>query len=163
MSSTLDGPITISQCINPGDCECTCGNGVLDMSEDCDDGNGMSGDGCSSTCLVEETVGLIGMPVGGGSVDITISGIVIPVPTTAGTIHDLIVAIANRINIDTALRDLGITAFSDGDALVTSGTIDLIDITDPGVMVPEPGSLLLQTGALCSLLVLARRRRGRSS
>lgn len=31
-----------------------CGDGVLDVSEECDDGNLVDGDGCSSVCLVEE-------------------------------------------------------------------------------------------------------------
>ena len=34
------------------DCQFICGNGFND-SEDCDDGNPYSGDGCSSTCKVE--------------------------------------------------------------------------------------------------------------
>jgi cysteine-rich repeat protein len=34
-----------------------CGNGVLDGDEGCDDGNTVSGDGCSSTCKVEPTAG----------------------------------------------------------------------------------------------------------
>lgn len=32
-----------------------CGDGVLNPDEDCDDGNTVSGDGCTSTCLVETT------------------------------------------------------------------------------------------------------------
>ena len=31
----------------------TCGNGVLDAGEQCDDGNNVSGDGCSATCQSE--------------------------------------------------------------------------------------------------------------
>ena len=31
----------------------TCGNGVLDYGEECDDGNNMDGDGCSSVCIKE--------------------------------------------------------------------------------------------------------------
>ena len=31
----------------------TCGDGTLDAGEQCDDGNNTSGDGCSSTCLIE--------------------------------------------------------------------------------------------------------------
>jgi cysteine-rich repeat protein len=31
-----------------------CGNGVMDPGEDCDDGNTKNGDGCSSSCLIEE-------------------------------------------------------------------------------------------------------------
>jgi cysteine-rich repeat protein len=34
-------------------CSGTCGNGALDRGEDCDDGNIMSDDGCSATCLKE--------------------------------------------------------------------------------------------------------------
>ncbi len=30
-----------------------CGDGVVDSPEECDDGNTVSGDGCSSTCEVE--------------------------------------------------------------------------------------------------------------
>ncbi|MGB5375694.1 MAG: leucine-rich repeat domain-containing protein [Polyangiales bacterium] len=32
----------------------SCGNGVLDGSESCDDGNLMTGDGCSNICLLED-------------------------------------------------------------------------------------------------------------
>jgi cysteine-rich repeat protein len=31
----------------------TCGNGILDTGETCDDGNSRNGDGCSSTCTIE--------------------------------------------------------------------------------------------------------------
>lgn len=31
-----------------------CGNGILEEGEECDDGNVQDGDGCSSTCLLEE-------------------------------------------------------------------------------------------------------------
>jgi len=31
----------------------TCGNGVIEFGENCDDGNIVSGDGCSSSCVVE--------------------------------------------------------------------------------------------------------------
>ncbi|MCB9594605.1 MAG: hypothetical protein H6719_17865 [Sandaracinaceae bacterium] len=32
-----------------------CGNGMLDMGEACDDGNGVAGDGCSESCAMEST------------------------------------------------------------------------------------------------------------
>ena len=44
------------QCIN-GTClgtSTTCGNGVVDCGEECDDGNTVDGDGCDSTCMNEE-------------------------------------------------------------------------------------------------------------
>ncbi|HEX3759606.1 MAG TPA: DUF4215 domain-containing protein, partial [Kofleriaceae bacterium] len=37
-------------CVKPGGC----GNGVVDDGEQCDDGNKLSGDGCSPTCQREE-------------------------------------------------------------------------------------------------------------
>jgi len=36
-----------------GPCTTTCGDGMLIGNEQCDDGNAVSGDGCSSTCQVE--------------------------------------------------------------------------------------------------------------
>jgi cysteine-rich repeat protein len=36
----------------PG-CELVCGNGLVQQSEQCDDGNTSDGDGCSSSCLIE--------------------------------------------------------------------------------------------------------------
>ena len=38
-----------------------CGNSVVETGETCDDGNAVSGDGCSSTCIIEVVV-----PTGGG-------------------------------------------------------------------------------------------------
>ncbi len=45
----------------PSDCICggegpVCGNGRQEAAEQCDDGNGASGDGCSATCEVETTL-----------------------------------------------------------------------------------------------------------
>lgn len=37
------------------DTQATCGNGVVDPGEACDDGNANNGDGCSSTCQTENT------------------------------------------------------------------------------------------------------------
>ena len=33
-----------------------CGDGTVDLGEQCDDGNNLSGDGCSSTCRTELTI-----------------------------------------------------------------------------------------------------------
>lgn len=37
----------------------TCGNGILDSGEGCDDGNNYSGDGCSAQCIIEEGWGCL--------------------------------------------------------------------------------------------------------
>jgi cysteine-rich repeat protein len=38
---------------NDSDCVPSCGNGLLEGTEQCDDGNLLNGDGCSSSCTVE--------------------------------------------------------------------------------------------------------------
>jgi len=42
-----------SDCANDPACMPMCGNGIVEAGEECDDGNSVDGDGCSSTCLVE--------------------------------------------------------------------------------------------------------------
>jgi cysteine-rich repeat protein len=42
----------------------TCGNGVLEAGEGCDDGNGSGGDGCNSNCLIESNRPCNGNSVG---------------------------------------------------------------------------------------------------
>ncbi len=41
----------------PIDCPPVCGNGILELGEDCDDNNTADGDGCSSTCSAEDPDG----------------------------------------------------------------------------------------------------------
>ncbi len=38
---------------NDNNCQVTCGNSAVESGEQCDDGNTISGDGCSSTCVTE--------------------------------------------------------------------------------------------------------------
>jgi len=47
-----------------GPASSTCGNGVIEFGENCEDGNTTSGDGCSSACVIEShyTCPQIGMP-----------------------------------------------------------------------------------------------------
>ncbi len=44
-------PETTVSC--PSDCPAVCGNGIAEPSEECDDHNTVSGDGCSATCKLE--------------------------------------------------------------------------------------------------------------
>ncbi len=48
------GSGTISLTNSGSPCGTVCGNGVLEAGEQCDDGNTVSGDGCSSTCQIEQ-------------------------------------------------------------------------------------------------------------
>jgi cysteine-rich repeat protein len=66
VSCTVPGPLLVTLTVSDGDCTdtatetitCTsaCGDGYVDTAqgEACDDGNTQSGDGCSSTCQLED-------------------------------------------------------------------------------------------------------------
>jgi cysteine-rich repeat protein len=45
-----------------GACGATCGNGILDPGEDCDDGNQVDGDGCDADCSYQFCGGIAGVP-----------------------------------------------------------------------------------------------------
>lgn len=49
--------------IDPSGCMATCGNGVLEPDEGCDDGNNISGDGCTADCFAEEDACDTAIPV----------------------------------------------------------------------------------------------------
>ncbi|MDQ7021727.1 MAG: DUF4215 domain-containing protein [Candidatus Dojkabacteria bacterium] len=54
--SCLDGICTLDTCTAQtctNGCPNSCGNGVLETGEQCDDGNNTNGDGCSATCTLE--------------------------------------------------------------------------------------------------------------
>jgi len=61
----------------------TCGNGVLEAGEECDDGNRVGGDGCSASCQIESAAGLCaGVPTASGvqlASRLVVSGLVQPV------------------------------------------------------------------------------------
>jgi cysteine-rich repeat protein len=51
-----DTPVdVIPDTIDDEPCVSTCGNGVVECDEECDDGNTVPGDGCSDTCTVDST------------------------------------------------------------------------------------------------------------
>ena len=54
-------PTLMESCVTcPADCglcPSTCGNGIVEVGEQCDDGNTVDGDGCSATCLIEGACG----------------------------------------------------------------------------------------------------------
>lgn len=58
-----EGPFIFGQRLTNSDC----GNAVLDVGEDCEDGNNLNGDGCSATCILEEVDEGIGETTGGTS------------------------------------------------------------------------------------------------
>jgi fibro-slime domain-containing protein len=52
---TIDGSVTLTEgpCVGAGCPIIACGNSVVSLGEQCDDGNTVSGDGCSSSCQLE--------------------------------------------------------------------------------------------------------------
>jgi len=50
-SKDFAGPFTLGVTVTPA----SCGNDLLDGNEECDDGNGLAGDGCDATCHLEPT------------------------------------------------------------------------------------------------------------
>src|SRR3989454_1684896 len=65
----------------------TCGNGVVEGTEECDDGNTVSGDGCSASCQLENTSAICaGIPTVSGTAIkavLVASGLAHPVYVTA--------------------------------------------------------------------------------
>lgn len=53
VNETCDDGNTVSGDGCSATCQFECGNNVLDSGETCDDGNRVDGDGCSSTCILE--------------------------------------------------------------------------------------------------------------
>ncbi|HEU5454220.1 MAG TPA: multicopper oxidase domain-containing protein [Nocardioides sp.] len=100
----------------------SCGDGELDApAEACDDGGRSPFDGCSARCRAEEFVDLSGTAAG-GSVSITVSGVVVTVTTGAGqSAADIAGALAAAINADPGLAALGVTATAQGTRLVVDG------------------------------------------
>ncbi len=45
-----------------GSCRSICGDGIISITEDCDDNNYFSGDGCSSSCFIERAWSCSGLP-----------------------------------------------------------------------------------------------------
>jgi spore coat protein A len=136
-----------------------CGNAAVEPTEECDDGNTSGGDGCSADCRFEDDTFVYGLAQG-GSVDVTIDGVLLNVPTTPGqTGAQVADAIAAAINADPTLSADGVTAFSQGNRLVTTGTIDASVSSDPGIYFGSPaqvpGLTVWGVGIVAGLLMLA--------
>jgi cysteine-rich repeat protein len=133
-----------------------CGDRVLEPPEECDDGNVVSGDGCAPTCLIEDDVSFYGIAEGGG-VELTVDGVLISVPTTPGqTAGDVAQAVAAAIETDPVLSASGVTAFADGNRVVTTGAIESVTINDPGLSTePQPALVPALSPIPLGLLVVS--------
>ena len=110
-----------------------CGNAVLESAEECDDGNDVDWDGCSAACELEDELPLYGTAQG-GEVRVSVDGVSLVVPTTAGqTAEQVAAAVAAAINADPTLQAAGVTALADGSSVLTNGSFTSVEITDEGL------------------------------
>jgi hypothetical protein len=167
-----DGDIQVDQ----GDMGCF---GPMSASEapECDDGIDNDGDGsvdfaggslgepADSTCSAPwfaaegtETLSswIFSGTAQGGSIEITIDGVSLVVPTEAGQSPAVVAAaIAAAINANFALQSLGVTASASGGIVSTNGNITSESVNDPGLThaVPSLGwPALLLLIALMSVM-----------
>jgi cysteine-rich repeat protein len=147
----------------------SCGNDDLEPTEECDDGNTLPGDGCSSDCENEDDASIYGIAAG-GDVTITVDGVVVVVPTTGGqTAEQVASAVAAALTADPTLSSAGVTSFADGNRIVTTGAIDSLVLNDAGLGLAAPIptlpplALALFVGTMGLALVTSVRRLGRSS
>ncbi|HUQ07251.1 MAG TPA: DUF4215 domain-containing protein [Kofleriaceae bacterium] len=98
-TGTLNG-WTLALCIDPL-ATSVCGNGYIEASETCDDGNAVASDGCSATCQLELTCA-VGTPVITRSSVVTplfipdsnTTGVSMPIAvSTAGTVRNVVVVL----------------------------------------------------------------------
>jgi cysteine-rich repeat protein len=143
--------------------------------ETCDDGNGLDGDGCSASCELEGVTDqrtFSGTAQGGG-IGLTLSGVALSVPTSAGQSSAAVAAaVAAAINASAELQGLGVSAVSSLEQLfVIGGTIDSAASSDPGIAILGPplipalpfGSRISLTLLLVATALIAARGRNRES
>jgi cysteine-rich repeat protein len=141
----------------------SCGNRVINLPEECDDGNLSSADGCFRTCEFERVVRFDGMPSGSGAVTGSLMGVQKTIPTAGlSTTSDIANAFANVFNADPSLIAQAVEVDPVSNKIASDGVFGTFVSSDGGVTpVPEPARPLgLAAGAL--LLAAIGRRRARA-
>ena len=136
------GPCTSG---GPGSVVPVCGNGMVQAGEVCDDGNTVSGDGCSSTCMIESGYKCLNGPAAG--------------PCTSGGSGSVVPVCGNGIVQGTELCDDGNTTSGDGCNSTCQIEIGYKCLNGPaagpctsggpGSVIPVCGNSLVQAGELC--------------
>jgi cysteine-rich repeat protein len=152
-----------------------CGDGIVQagIGEECEDYNSVNGDGCFAFCRLEvDWLRLYGTAAG-GSVSVTIEGVLVTVLTFAGqSVDEVFASLVIAIEADPTLMALGVRAGTDPIRLLTTHEITDLTIDDAGLStfppplagVPLPGlgavALSLLGAAIAGVgWVEARRRR----
>ena len=115
----------------PAVCQNECGNGTLEVGEQCDDEGTQFFDGCASNCRNETLLPMFSGTASGGSVTATIDGVAVQISTTAGQTADSVAAaLAAAINASSALQALYTVAASQLNQVVITGHLDSLEIDD---------------------------------
>ena len=111
-----------------------CGDGILDPTEECDDGNPQPGDGCSALCRLEQFLELAGVAQG-GTVQIVVDGDVTIYGLTSAdqTAAQVAEMLAYEINHNSTLQYRGISAQTIGGRLIVTGELGITQISDAGL------------------------------
>jgi cysteine-rich repeat protein len=154
----------------------TCGDGVVDPGEQCDDGNSNFGDGCSPTCRNEDTFALTGSVGGPGTTGflfVEIDGVqlILDLSTLPNAPADEVLqALVTSVNDETSLGAIGAQADdpnqpnpNDGLLFVTDGVFTAppsvsVSSGTLAISVPEPGQIAMLVAGAGLLAALNRRR-----
>ncbi|MEZ5504324.1 MAG: PQQ-binding-like beta-propeller repeat protein [Halioglobus sp.] len=132
LSAGVPSPL-VALCV-PGTPTCNiCQNGIVDPAEECDDGNGVAGDGCSAACELEASQ-LFSGTASGGYIRIIVDGVSLQVPTAPGdSPAQVAAAIAAAINGNPVLAMKGVSAFVQGNRVISNGTFTGVLSLDAGI------------------------------
>jgi cysteine-rich repeat protein len=153
----------------PSQCTPQCGDSLLQAGEQCDDGNTAPFDGCAAICRHETLLQIYGTAQG-GSVSVTIEGVLVSITTSAGqTGAQVAAALAAAIEADPTLAAEGIVAEVQGEKIAVTGSVSGFTLADPGLSqqppIPVPslspaGSLFAIAGLTFFAALSLRRRAG---
>ena len=140
----------------PAQCTPVCGDSLLQVGEQCDDGNTAAFDGCSATCRPETPLAIYGIAQG-GSVSVTIDGVLVSIATSAGqSAAQVAAALAAAIQAEPTLAAGGVTAVVMGGQIAVTGAVTSFVLDDPGLgPAPIPVPSLSPLGRLLAAAALA--------
>jgi len=122
----------------PAECSEFCGDGTLQIDEECDDANRIDFDGCAASCQSEFEQPFVGTAAG-GDVTLIVEGELLVVPTTAGqSAAQVATSAAAAINTNATLIGMGIGASGVDNVLITPGSLDAVTINDTGLAPSVP-------------------------
>jgi cysteine-rich repeat protein len=123
-----------------------CGNGVLQSGEECDDGNTVSGDGCSSTCTTEAVTPPVTPPGGGGitpTYNLFVSPSEININLAINTNLEKVISVTNQGSTSATVRIyqqgltnmviLGNTSLTIGAGKTVEFNVVFVALSEPGI------------------------------